>query len=385
MASALSSQSVAATSLLQRVSLTRVLPRNVAAVPRRCRLSVSASLEAEVQKVDELLKQEDNQTALAGGMASSFFSLLALAPSASAAQEVMSMAASDNRGLVLLGILGPALGWVLFNILKPALNQWSNMAAAGPSKSSKTRRFGMIAGLSASAAAAGLLASPPAEAAELFAELAVDNRPLVLGGLLVAVLGWVLFNIALPGFNQLSRMQQAASKRAPPPKARKARGLVGAVGLSAAGLLASDSADAAQEIMTLADDQRPFILGGILVAAIGWVLFNITRPALGQVSKMVSAANARAPPPKARRAKALIGATGLSAAALLSSDSADAAQEVMNLAVDNRPFILLGLLVAVLGWVLFNIARPALNQVFRMVDQASKRSPAPKKPVKGRK
>jgi len=35
--------------------------------------------------------------------------------------------ADDNRGLLLLIVVTPAIGWVLFNILQPALNQLNRM------------------------------------------------------------------------------------------------------------------------------------------------------------------------------------------------------------------------------------------------------------------
>ena len=47
---------------------------------------------------------------------------------AQAANEVSELAAGDNRLLILTVIFVPALGWVAFNILGPALNQLANMA-----------------------------------------------------------------------------------------------------------------------------------------------------------------------------------------------------------------------------------------------------------------
>lgn len=45
-------------------------------------------------------------------------------PEASAAAEA---AANDNRGTLLLLVIAPAIGWVLYNILQPALNQINKM------------------------------------------------------------------------------------------------------------------------------------------------------------------------------------------------------------------------------------------------------------------
>ena len=47
------------------------------------------------------------------------------------------MAAGDNRALILAVIFLPALGWVAFNILGPALNQLSTMASDNSSPAAK--------------------------------------------------------------------------------------------------------------------------------------------------------------------------------------------------------------------------------------------------------
>lgn len=41
--------------------------------------------------------------------------------------DVAEAASNDSRGLLLLGVVAPAIGWVLFNILQPALNQLNKM------------------------------------------------------------------------------------------------------------------------------------------------------------------------------------------------------------------------------------------------------------------
>ena len=52
-------------------------------------------------------------------------------PASAAVQELAALAAvapaDDNRGLLLLFVVAPALGWVLYNILQPALNQLNKM------------------------------------------------------------------------------------------------------------------------------------------------------------------------------------------------------------------------------------------------------------------
>jgi len=122
------------------------------------------------------------------------------------------------------------------------------------------------------------------------------------------------------------------------------------------------------------------ILLFVLGPAVGWVLFNIARPAFNQISKMVNAANSGAAPAKkpasrfSKAKKGVIGAIGLSSAMALIPENAEAAQEMATLAADNRPLILLFVMGPAVGWVLFNIARPAFNQISKMVNAATIRS-----------
>jgi hypothetical protein len=51
-----------------------------------------------------------------------------LAQNAEAATEVAQLAASDNRVGAIATLLVPALGWVGFNMLQPALNQLERMS-----------------------------------------------------------------------------------------------------------------------------------------------------------------------------------------------------------------------------------------------------------------
>lgn len=50
-------------------------------------------------------------------------------PSVGASEMAMlaDASSSDSRGLLLLIVITPAIGWVLFNILQPALNQINRM------------------------------------------------------------------------------------------------------------------------------------------------------------------------------------------------------------------------------------------------------------------
>lgn len=83
--------------------------------------------------------------------------------------------------------------------------------------------------------------------------------------------------------------------------------------------------------------------------------------------------------PQQEQATASIGqAVALSAAVstLLSADNALAANELATLAAsDNRPGLLLTLLVPVAGWVLFNIGGGLLNQLDIMGDKAADTTP----------
>ena len=60
-----------------------------------------------------------------GGLAASGF---ISTPDASASEIAMiADATSDNRGTLLLIVVAPAILWVLYNILQPALNQINKM------------------------------------------------------------------------------------------------------------------------------------------------------------------------------------------------------------------------------------------------------------------
>eukprot|EP00250_Pteridium_aquilinum_P016388 c23081_g1_i1 orf=146-952(+) len=203
-------------------------------------------------------------TALAGAV----FAAMASSDSALAAQQVMELAAADNRGAAILIPLVPAIGWVLFNILQPALNQFDRM------KSAK----GLAIGLGLSAAASCMCASQVSAAQEI-ATIAADNdsRGILLLVVLAPAIGWVLFNILQPALNQLNKM-------------RSTKAVIGGLGLGAMSMLLAPHADAADEIATLAadSDSRGTLILFVLVPAIGWVLFNILQPALNQLNKMRS-------------------------------------------------------------------------------------------------
>merc|ERR1719329_561437 len=119
------------------------------------------------------------------------------------------------------------------------------------------------------------------------------------------------------------------------------------VGLSAATLLAAPHAQAATEVMQVADNRLSifFLLFG---PVLGWVAFNILGPFSQQLDNMKS--------------KGLAAGLGLSAAALLAAPSAQAATEVAQIA-DDRLGIFFLLFGPVLGWVGFNILPGFINQI----------------------
>ena len=120
------------------------------------------------------------------------------------------------------------------------------------------------------------------------------------------------------------------------PLLRRTRGTAAGVGLGAALLLASQKADAAQEIAQLAaGDNRFAIIATLFLPVVGWVLFNIGGPALNQLNNAANK-NKTGVAKKISKAvmkRAVTGAiVGLSAASLLAVPHADAANEVMQLA-----------------------------------------------------
>ena len=92
---------------------------------------------------------------------------LLAADNAQAAQEVASLAARDNRVGTLALLLTPALGWVAFNILAPALNQLKGMQNSNQGMQKAKRSVAIGLGLGAAA----LLSTQNADAAEEIAQV----------------------------------------------------------------------------------------------------------------------------------------------------------------------------------------------------------------------
>ncbi|MQI27696.1 photosystem II protein Y, partial [Escherichia coli] len=73
------------------------------------------------------------------------------------------MAEGDNRGLALLLPIIPAIAWVLFNILQPALNQINRMR----STKGVIIGLGLGLGLGGLLGTSGLVSTPDATASEM--------------------------------------------------------------------------------------------------------------------------------------------------------------------------------------------------------------------------
>ncbi|KAI4385164.1 hypothetical protein MLD38_003221 [Melastoma candidum] len=138
-------------------------------------------------------------SALAGAM----FATFAASEPALAVQQIAEIADGDSRGTALLLPIIPALVWVLYNILQPALNQLNRMR--------ETK--GVIVGLGLGGIGA-FAAAERAHAAvsEVFGAIAADapqsdNRGQLLLIVVTPALLWVAYNILRPALNQLERMR----------------------------------------------------------------------------------------------------------------------------------------------------------------------------------
>ncbi|RRT59730.1 hypothetical protein B296_00045590 [Ensete ventricosum] len=97
----------------------------------------------------------------------------------------------------------PAVLWVLYNILQPALNQLNRM------RSAKAVVVGL--GLGGGLAAAGFMSTPGVSEDEIMAvadaSSSGDSRGLLLLFVVAPAILWVLYNILQPALNQLNRMR----------------------------------------------------------------------------------------------------------------------------------------------------------------------------------
>lgn len=137
-------------------------------------------------------------------IAGAIFSTLSFCDTAMAAQQIADIAEGDNRGLALLLPIVPAVAWVLFNILQPALNQINRMRS----------NQGLIVGLGlglGGLAASGFMSTPHASAGEIamIAEAAPssDSRGQLLLIVVAPAILWVIYNILQPALNQINKMR----------------------------------------------------------------------------------------------------------------------------------------------------------------------------------
>eukprot|EP00884_Botryococcus_braunii_P014852 jgi/Botrbrau1/23368/Bobra.0051s0021.2 len=223
-------------------------------------------------------------------------------------------------------------------------------------------------------AAATFLSAGNVQAAQEVADLAGDNRLGIIALLFIPVVGWVGFNILQPALNQLDAMSGGGGK-APKKVALKKRSVAAGLGLAAASLLATQNADAVSEVAQIAGDNRLGIIALLFVPVVGWVGFNILQPALNQLDAMSQTGGKKV----ATKKRGVAIGLALTAASLLYGESANAANEVAQVAADNRLGIIALLFLPVVGWVGFNILGPALNQLDAM---SGKGGPAPKKAKK---
>ncbi|EEH54566.1 photosystem II PsbY protein [Micromonas pusilla CCMP1545] len=233
---------------------------------RPAAVRVSASAAAESQTDDLQLGQTAALT-LAGALA------LGTEQASAASESLSQVAGFDSRALIFLGILGPAIGWVLYNILTPGLNQFNSMQE----KNARGKK-GIPLGLGLSAAALAGMPEQADAATELMQTAGLDARILIFGAF-VPVLGWVAYNILKPGLNQIEDMQKKNAKK---------RGVAaGVTGLSAAALLGMpEQADAATELMQTAGLDARILIFGAFVPVLGWVAYNILKPGLNQIEDM---------------------------------------------------------------------------------------------------
>ncbi|KAJ6721963.1 PHOTOSYSTEM II CORE COMPLEX PROTEINS PSBY CHLOROPLASTIC [Salix viminalis] len=145
-------------------------------------------------------KTADNTVLTGTAIAGAIFTTVSSCDPAFAAQQIAEIAEGDNRGIALLLPLIPAIAWVLFNILQPALNQINRMR----------QTKGVVIGLGLGGlAASGFMSAPDAAAGEIamIADATSDNRGTLLLFVVAPAILWVLYNILQPALNQINRMR----------------------------------------------------------------------------------------------------------------------------------------------------------------------------------
>ncbi|URE41789.1 photosystem II core complex proteins psbY [Musa troglodytarum] len=132
----------------------------------------------------------------ARAIAGAIFGSLSSSDAASAAQQIADVAEGDNRGLALLLPIVPAVLWVLYNILQPALNQLNRMRT----EKAVVVSLGLGGGSTPGASADEITAMADASSSG-------DSRGLLLLFVVAPPILWVLDNILQPALNQLNRMR----------------------------------------------------------------------------------------------------------------------------------------------------------------------------------
>ncbi|XP_058753966.1 photosystem II core complex proteins psbY, chloroplastic-like [Vicia villosa] len=164
-----------------------------------CKTTTIQNLPKALTSIDITNVAVSPSIAIAGAI----FSSLATCDAAFAAQQIAEIAEGDNRGLALLLPLIPAIGWVLFNIFQPALNQINRMRS--------TR--GVIVGLGlglGGLAVSGMVSEASASEIGMIADAAAagsDNRGTLLLFVVAPAILWVLYNILQPALNQINKMR----------------------------------------------------------------------------------------------------------------------------------------------------------------------------------
>ena len=154
-----------------------------AAAPKRAGVAVRAGKEARAERRASSSSSSSSSAVVTGAAGLAALAAAVADKAAVAASGPMEVAqvAGDNRALFLLGLFVPAIGWVGFNILGPALRQVDNMSEAN------TKKRGVAIGLAGAGLASALLASPEAaDAAQqvMSVAAAADQIPDVVA------LGW---------------------------------------------------------------------------------------------------------------------------------------------------------------------------------------------------
>ncbi|XXG88942.1 hypothetical protein AAC387_Pa12g1073 [Persea americana] len=148
------------------------------------------------------LNNVNSSSFFGSALAGAIFTSLSSCDSAFAVQQIAEIAEGDNRGLALLLPIIPAILWVLYNILQPALNQLNRM------RSDKSVIVGV--GLGGLAASSFMVNAPSASASELATiadATSNDSRGLLLLFVITPAVLWVLYNILQPALNQINRMR----------------------------------------------------------------------------------------------------------------------------------------------------------------------------------